>query len=62
MNLRADLETEKFKTTIKKMEEDRSDLVSAIVKLKSSINELKEVVKDFWMHFQKLIKNLMKFM
>ena len=42
VNLRADLETEKFKNTIKKMEEDRSDLVSAIVKLKSSINELNQ--------------------
>ncbi len=42
VNLRADLETEKFKTSIKKMEEDRSDLVSAIVKLKTSINELNQ--------------------
>ena len=42
VNLRADLETEKFRTTIKKMEEDRSDLVSAIVKLKASINELNQ--------------------
>jgi chromosome segregation protein len=42
VNLRADLETEKFRTSIKKMEEDRSDLVSAIVKLKASINELNE--------------------
>ena len=42
VNLRADLETEKFKITIKKMEEDRADLVSAIVKLKSSINELNQ--------------------
>ncbi len=42
VNLRADLETEKFKVTIKKMEEDRADLVSAIVKLKSSINELNQ--------------------
>ncbi len=42
VNLRADLETEKFKVTIKKMEEDRTDLVSAIVKLKSSINELNQ--------------------
>ena len=42
VNLRADLETEKFKTSIKKMEEDRSDLVSAIVKLKASINELNQ--------------------
>ncbi len=42
VNLRADLETEKFKVTIKKMEEDRADLVTAIVKLKSSINELNQ--------------------
>ena len=42
VNLRADIETEKFKTTIKKMEEDRADLVSAIVKLKTSINELNQ--------------------
>ena len=42
VNLRADLETEKFKTTIKKMEDDRADLVSAIIKLKSSINELNQ--------------------
>ena len=42
VNLRADLETEKFQTTIKKMEEDRADLVSAIVKLKTSINELNQ--------------------
>tara|TARA_B100000700_G_scaffold258004_1_gene292070 strand:+ start:2175 stop:4754 length:2580 start_codon:yes stop_codon:yes gene_type:complete len=42
VNLRADVETEKFKKTIKKMEDDRADLVSAIVKLKSSINELNQ--------------------
>ena len=42
VNLRADVETEKFETTIKKMEEDRADLVSAIVKLKTSINELNQ--------------------
>ena len=42
VNLRADIETEKFKTTIKKMEDDRADLVSAIVKLKTSINELNQ--------------------
>ena len=42
VNLRADLETEKFRTTIKKMEDDRADLVSAIVKLKASINELNQ--------------------
>ena len=42
VNLRADVETEKYRKTIKKMEEDRADLVSAIVKLKSSINELNQ--------------------
>ena len=42
VNLRADLETEKFKVVIEKMEEDRADLVSAIVKLKTSINELNQ--------------------
>jgi len=42
VNLRADVETEKFKATIKKMEDDRADLVSAIVKLKTSINELNQ--------------------
>ena len=42
VNLRADLETEKFKVTIKKMEDDRADLVSAIIKLKASINELNQ--------------------
>jgi len=42
VNLRADIETEKFKFTIKKMEDDRADLVSAIVKLKTSINELNQ--------------------
>ena len=42
VNLRADLETEKFKVAIKKMEDDRADLVSAIIKLKSSINELNQ--------------------
>ena len=42
VNLRADVETEKYKAVIKKMEDDRADLVSAIVKLKSSINELNQ--------------------
>ena len=42
VNLRADIETENFKATIKKMEDDREDLVSAIVKLKTSINELNQ--------------------
>ena len=40
VNLRADEETENYKTTIKKMEKDREDLVSAISKLRNSINEL----------------------
>ena len=40
VNLRADEETNKYKTEIKKMEKDREDLVSAIFKLKESINEL----------------------
>ena len=42
VNLRADIEMENYKTTIKKMEDDRVDLVSAIVKLKTSINELNQ--------------------
>ena len=40
VNLRADEETEEYKITIKKMENDREDLVSAIAKLRKSINEL----------------------
>ena len=42
VNLRADEETNKYKVEIKKMEKDRSDLVSAIIKLKESINELNQ--------------------
>ena len=42
VNLRADQETEQYKTTIKKMEKDREDLVAAIAKLRSSINELNQ--------------------
>ena len=42
VNLRADEETNKFKVEIKKMEQDREDLVSAIIKLKESINELNQ--------------------
>ena len=42
VNLKADEETNKFETEIKKMEQDRSDLVTAIVKLKDSINELNQ--------------------
>ena len=34
VNLRADEETEQYKTTIKKMEKDREDLISAISKLR----------------------------
>ncbi len=42
VNLRADEETKKYETEIKKMEDDREDLYSAIVKLKSSIDELNQ--------------------
>ncbi len=42
VNLRADEETKKYETDIKKMEDDRADLFSAIVKLKSSIDELNQ--------------------
>tara|TARA_Y100000590_G_scaffold469006_1_gene654371 strand:+ start:1091 stop:3667 length:2577 start_codon:yes stop_codon:yes gene_type:complete len=42
VNLRADEETEQYKVTIKKMEKDREDLVSAITKLRGSINELNQ--------------------
>jgi len=40
VNLRADEETEQYKITINKMEKDREDLVSAISRLRSGINEL----------------------
>ena len=42
VNLKADEETNKFESEIKKMEKDRTDLVTAIVKLKESINELNQ--------------------
>ena len=42
VNLRADEETSKYETEIKKMEKDRQDLVTAILKLKESINELNQ--------------------
>ena len=42
VNLRADEETNKYQIEIKKMEQDRQDLVSAILKLKESINELNQ--------------------
>ena len=40
VNLKADEETSRYEDEIKKMEQDRSDLVTAIMKLKESINEL----------------------
>ena len=42
VNLKADEETSKYESEIKKMEEDRSDLVTAISKLKDSIQELNQ--------------------
>ena len=42
VNLKADEETNKYETEIRKMEQDRTDLVSAIIKLKDSINELNQ--------------------
>ena len=42
VNLRADEESEKHKITIDKMEKDREDLISAISKLRASINELNQ--------------------
>ena len=40
VNLRADEETGKYETEIKKMGQDRQDLVAAIIKLIESINAL----------------------
>ncbi len=42
VNLKADEETSKYEGEIKKMEQDRADLVTAIIKLKESINELNQ--------------------
>ncbi|MBA1339913.1 MAG: chromosome segregation protein [Pelagibacterales bacterium] len=42
VNLRADEETNKYEVEIKKMEKDRHDLATAIIKLKESINELNQ--------------------
>ena len=42
VNLRADEETRKYQSEIKQMEDDRADLYSAIVKLKTSIDELNQ--------------------
>ena len=42
VNLRADEETKKYETEIKKMEDDRADLYSAIVKLKQVLMNLNQ--------------------
>ena len=42
VNLRADEESEQYKDTINKMEKDREDIISAISKLRTSINELNQ--------------------
>ena len=42
VNKKADEETNKYENEIKKMEQDRADLVTAIIKLKNSINELNQ--------------------
>ena len=42
VNLKADEETNKYEIEIKKMEQDRADLATAIIKLKESINELNQ--------------------
>jgi len=42
VNLRADEETKQSKMEITKMQKDREDLISAIIKLKASINELNQ--------------------
>ena len=42
VNLRADEETKKYQNEIKRMEDDRADLYTAIVKLKVSIDELNQ--------------------
>jgi chromosome segregation protein len=42
VNLKANEETNKYEIEIKKMEQDRADLVTAIAKLKESINQLNQ--------------------
>jgi chromosome segregation protein len=42
VNLRADEETKRYKEDIQKMEDERADLYTAIVKLKTSIDELNQ--------------------
>ena len=61
VNLKADEETSKYELEIKKMEDDREDLYSAIVKLKASIDELNQKEERLLEAFIKLIENLMKF-
>ena len=62
VNLRADEETKKYETEIKKMEDDRADLYSAIVKLKSSIDELNQKGRERLLDaFTKLTENSTKF-
>ncbi|MFL2889052.1 MAG: chromosome segregation SMC family protein [Candidatus Pelagibacter sp.] len=46
VNLKADEETNKYEMEIQKMEQDRADLVTAIIKLKDSINELNQKGRD----------------
>ena len=46
VNLRANEETDQYKVAIKKMEKDREDLVSAISKLRTSINELNQKSRE----------------
>jgi chromosome segregation protein len=50
VNLKADEETNKYETEIKKMEQDRADLVTAIIKLKESINELNQKGRERLIH------------
>ena len=52
VNLRADEETKKYEAEIKKMEDDRADLYSAIVKLKTSIDELNQKENDCLMRLK----------
>ena len=59
VNLRADEETEQYKSTIKKMEKDREDLVSAISKLRTSINELNQKGRERLLEaFEKVNKKI----
>ena len=56
------MKKQKIRDRNKKMEDDRADLYSAIVKLKTSIDELNQGKEnDCLMHLQKLIGNSTKF-